>query len=429
MKAAQRVFILDYDVISPLGTGRPQVFSSLAANRRMGRTIESFCPCDLPITHAAEIQGSLLPWYQHEPEAVLDAARYDRKFELALSICSLMEERLQRAIAPASPERRGIVYGLGVDVPPIDALRERLATLASSEHAFADGVRMINSRQSRINAVINPYDLSAVFIAEKLGLDGFQKTVLTACAASTQAIAQGYAAAARGEMDVVLVGGSDSIINRLALISFSRLGVLANGTDPSRACRPFDLGRSGTLAGEAAGLCVLASESYVRRHHLEPMFELLGYGNTLDAYNVTAPDPRGTGMKRAFSAAFTSAGVRPEEIDYVNLHGTGTRSNDAVEVEAVAAAFGECAAGIPMSSTKDRHGHGIAGAGIQELAVACLSAEHDFVPCNLNLERPIRPSSPVDLVIGQNRRAKVRTVMTVNFAFGGVNTALVLRRQ
>jgi 3-oxoacyl-[acyl-carrier-protein] synthase II len=430
MYAGERVYVLDYDVISPLGIGRSEVFASLARNCGMGRTIESFCPDALPVTYAAEVRSSLIHWYEHEADVVLDAARYDRKFELALSIYSLMEERIRRLTERASPERTGIILGLGVDVPPIDALRERIeGVLGDTEEAFADAVRVINSRQSRINTVLNPYDLSSVFIAEKLGLDGFQKTVITACTASTQAIAQGYSSLARGEMDVVVVGGSDSIINRLALISFSRLGVLACDAEPSKACRPFDVARSGTLAGEAAGLCVLATETFVRSNRLEPMFEFLGYGNTLDAYNITAPDPLGTGMKRAFAAAFASAGVTAGEIDYVNLHGTGTRSNDAVEIEAVASAFGACAAEIPMSSTKDRHGHGIAGAGIQELAVACLCAEHDFVPCTLNLERPIRASSPVDLVMRDNRRTSVKTVMTVNFAFGGVNTALLLRRQ
>jgi 3-oxoacyl-[acyl-carrier-protein] synthase II len=429
MTARERVFVLDYDVISPLGVGRPAVFENLVANRSMAQTIQGFCADNLPVTYAAEIRCPLREWYEQESEDVLDAARYDRKFELSLVICAVMEERIRRVTECAAAERAGIIMGLGVDVPPIDALRARLDGVLDGEHAFADAVRMINAGPGRINSVLNPYDLSSVFIAEKLGLDGFQKTVLTACTASTQAIAQGYASVGRGEMDVVVVGGTDSIINRLALISFSRLGVLSSHTDPAKACRPFDLRRSGTLAGEAAGLAVLASESFVRANGFDPLFELLGYGNTLDAYNITAPDPLGTGMKRAFSAALRTAGVSAGEIDYVNLHGTGTRSNDAVELEAVASVFGEVAAEIPMSSTKDRHGHGIAGAGIQEMAVACLCAEYDFVPCNLNLERPIQASLPVDLVTRENRTANLNTVMTVNFAFGGVNTALILRRQ
>lgn len=430
MKQQHRVFLLDYDLISPLGVGRQQVFSSLAANRLPAGKIRGFFPDALPIDYAAEVESPLLHWYEHELEAVRAAARHDRKFELSLAVYYLMEERLRRITERAAPERAGIIMGLGVDVPPIDLLQERISgTLDGTDDSFADVIQLINRDKSRISTVLNPYDLSSVFIAEKLGLGGFQKTVLTACTASTQAIAQGYESLARGEMDVIVAGGSDSIINLLALVSFSRLGVLASSPDPSRACKPFDLNRSGTLAGEAAGLCVLVSEPFLRAHRLEPMFEILGYGNTLDAYNITAPDPQGTGMKRAFSAALARAGVTGDQVDYINLHGTGTRSNDPVEIDAVISVFGAAASAIPMSSTKDRHGHAIAAAGIQELGVLCLCMENDFVPCNVNLEKPIRGSSEIDLVRCENRKAVVRTAVTTNFAFGGVNTALVLRRN
>jgi 3-oxoacyl-[acyl-carrier-protein] synthase II len=430
MNRRDRVFLLDYDLISPLGVGRSEVFSSLAANSLPAGRIQSFLPDELPIDYAAEVRPPLLHWYAHESETVRAAARHDRKFELSLAIYYLMEERLRKITDLVTPERAGIIMGLGVDVPRIDLLGEGVGgVFDGSDASFAAVVNSINRSESRINTILNPYDLSSVFIAEKLGLGGFQKTVLTACTASTQAVAQGYESLARGEMDVVVAGGSDSIINLLALVSFSRLGVLASCPDPLRACRPFDVNRSGTLAGEAAGLCVLASESFVRARGLEPMFEVLGYGNTLDGYNITAPDPLGAGMKRAFSAALRCAGVAADEVDYINLHGTGTRSNDPVEIDAVVAGFGSATRAIPMSSTKDRHGHAIAAAGIQELAVLCLCMEHGFVPCNVNLEHPIRAPSEVDLVMFENRLAPIRTGVTVNFAFGGVNTALVVRRN
>jgi 3-oxoacyl-[acyl-carrier-protein] synthase II len=427
MKRANRVFLLDYDLLSPLGVGREQVFSSLAGNRAPAARIRRFFPDDLPIDYAAEITASVLPYYEHESERVLAAARYDRKFELSVAIYYLMEERLHRLLQRAEPERAGIILGIGVDVPSIDLLQQAVeGSFDGSDASFAQLIRLINGGRSRINTMLNPYDLSSIFIAEKLGLGGFQKTVLTACAASTQAIAQSYDSLANGEMDVVVAGGSDSIINLIALLSFSRLGVLAVSADPATACRPFDLNRSGTLAGEAAGLCVLASEAFVRTSRVQPMFEILGYGNTLDGYNITAPDPQGTGMRRAFTAALRNAGVEPEQVDYINLHGTGTRSNDPVEIDAVISAFGGAAGRIPMSSTKDRHGHAIAAAGIQELAVLCLCMENGFVPCNLNLRNPIRDSSEADLVTAENRRTSIRTAVTTNFAFGGVNTALVV---
>jgi 3-oxoacyl-[acyl-carrier-protein] synthase II len=430
MRRRDKVFLLDYDLISPLGTGRNEVFANLAANALPADRIRSFLPDDLPIDYAAEVCAPMRPWYDHDSEAVRTAARYDRKFELAVACYFLMEERLRRLAGLASAERAGIIMGLGVDVPPIDVLRENVdGVFDGTDASFAAVLRRADGGGTRINAILNPYDVSAVFIAGKLGLGAFQRTVLTACTASTQAVAQAYECLSRGEIDLVVAGGADSIVNLLAMVSFSRLGVLASSPEPARACRPFDISRSGTLAGEAAGLCVLASESFVRARRLEPMFEVLGYGNTLDGYNITAPHPQGTGMKRAFAAALRSAGVAPAEVDYINLHGTGTRSNDPVEIDAVACCFGDAAAAIPMSSTKDRHGHAIAAAGIQELAVLCLCMEHDFVPANVNLSQPIRAQSDVDLVTVANRTARVRTGVTVNFAFGGVNTALVLRRS
>jgi 3-oxoacyl-[acyl-carrier-protein] synthase II len=424
-----RVFLMDYDLISPLGVGRGEVFASLATNRLPAGRIRSFHAGGLPIDHAAEVGSPLLQWYDREPPAIQAAARHDRKFELSVAIFHLMESRLRTITERANPARAGIIMGLGVDVPPVGLLQYGVGGSANGgEDLFAHAIQGLNRGRSRVNAVLNPYDISSVFIAEKLGLGGFQKTVLTACTASTQAIAQGHESLARGEMDVIVAGGTDSIINLLALLSFSRLGVLASASDPTRACRPFDVRRNGTLAGEAAGLCVLASETFVRAQRLEPMFEILGYGNTLDGYNIAAPHPEGTGMKRAFSTALQRAGVSVEGIDYVNLHGTGTRSNDPVEIDAVMSAFGEAASAIPMSSTKDRHGHAIAAAGIQELAVLCLCMENDFVPCNVNLEQPVRGPLDVDLVTSSNRRAPIRTALTTNFAFGGVNTALVVRR-
>jgi 3-oxoacyl-[acyl-carrier-protein] synthase II len=430
MLRRNRVFLLDYDLISPLGVGRREVFASLAANVLPAGRIQSFLPDDLPVDYAAEVRAPMLPLYEHESEPVRLAARYDRKFELTVACYHLMEDRLQRVAGLVASERAGIIMGLGVDVPPIDLLREGVGgEFDGSDESFANVLRWASGRGTRINPILNPYDISAVFIAEKLRLGGFQRTVLTACTASTQAVAQAYESLARGEMDLIVAGGSDSIINLLALVSFSRLGVLAASAEPTRACRPFDVNRSGTLAGEAAGLCALASEAFVRARRLEPLFEVLGYGNTLDGYNITAPDPEGTGMKRAFAAALRGAGVAPHEVDYINLHGTGTRSNDPVEINAVVCCFGDAAPGIPMSSTKDRHGHAIAAAGIQELAVLCLCMEQDFVPANVNLSQPIRARSEVDLVMAANRTGSIRTGVTVNFAFGGVNTALVLRRS
>lgn len=259
-------------------------------------------------------------------------------------------------------------------------------------------------------------------------MGAFQKTVLTACAASTQAIVFGARAIQEGEVDLVLAGGTDSIINLMAYIAFGKLGIMSGSPEhPSKYCKPLDANRSGALIGEAAGLCVLVSEDLVKKHGLKPKFEILGFGNSLDGHKITAPDPEGMGMKAAIREALVSSGVDPKEVQYVNLHGTGTRSNDEVELQSLIEVFADHAKSVSVSSTKSRHGHAIAAAGIQEFNLLLSCMEENIVPCNLNLETPIL-NDKVDIVMNQNRKRELKVAMTNNFAFGGVNTSIVVKK-
>jgi 3-oxoacyl-[acyl-carrier-protein] synthase II len=172
---------------------------------------------------------------------------------------------------------------------------------------------------------------------------------------------------------------------------------------------------------------VLAGENAVEKMSLEPRLQLMGYGNTLDGYKITAPDPSALGMIRALSRALSSAGITPDQVDYINLHGTGTVANDPLELKAVEEVFGEWAPQMPISSTKDRHGHAIAAAGGQEFVITCLCMENDFIPCNVNLKKPINEAG-VKLVKDENINVPLHICLTSNFAFGGVNTVLALQR-
>ncbi|OFY67276.1 MAG: hypothetical protein A3H98_02140 [Bacteroidetes bacterium RIFCSPLOWO2_02_FULL_36_8] len=424
----KKVYILDYDLVSPLGTGKNEVLKNLKNNFNSSHKITNFNTQGLPIDYAAEISSPLESLYHHEDENILSAAGFDRKFELTLASYYLMEERLKLLMEDVDPQRAGILFGMGADTPPIEKMEALLKSdITISEEYLISFLNKINTGKGFINRIFNPFNLSSLYIASKLQLGAFQKTILTACTASTQAIALGYDSIARGETDLVITGGSDSIINLLAYISFYKLGVLASNSDePDRACKPFDITRNGTLAGEASGICVLAGEDFIIKKKLNPLIEVMGYGNTLDAYNITAPHPEGIGMKRAFSMALKNSGIHPSAVDYINLHGTGTRSNDSVEINAIKHTFGEYAKKIPMSSTKDRHGHAIASAGIQELAILCLCMENNFVPCCINLRKPVT-NGEVDLVIDANKTQNITIGITCNFSFGGVNTVIVLK--
>lgn len=420
--------MLDYDLISPLGCGKTEVFKSLTENNSAEKRIEGFDTTGFPFNIAAEVTCDLKHFYRNERAPVKSALRYDRKFELAVSVFQYMKSRLKPIFELAEPKKKGIIFGMGADVTPFEMIEEDLLDNIDGENPYFEAILQKNKESREINLLCNPYDLSTLYIAEQLRLAAFQQTCLTACAASNQAVGLAFLALQHGETELVLAGGSDSIINALAFASFYKLGVLAGDSPDGNICKPFDINRNGTLAGEASGLCVLANEEFVRKNKIRPLFEVLSFGNTLDAYQITSPDPEGKGMKRALNEALRGAGIGPDEIDYINLHGTGTRMNDQVELEALKEVMGPMLKNIPVSSTKDRHGHAIAAAGIQELAILCMSLENNFIPCNRNLEKPIDMEN-VDLVRYGNRWKDLKIGMNCNYSFGGVNTVLIIKKM
>lgn len=421
-----KVYIVDYELISPLGIGKDLIWKSILENHRVNTKINQFNVEGLNDAAAAEV-GDVSKLYEKEEEHIIKALEYDRKFELTIAAYHKMKDRLHALVENVPEEKRGVIFGLGIDVTPFEKLEDQLISNMNMDgnpaYNLAD---QINLRKGNLNRLFNPLDISAIYLAEKLRLAAFQKTTLTACAASTQAVAYSCNAIKRGEADIVISGGTDSIVNQLAFMAFSKLGILAPVNSQGNACKPFDMMRNGTLAGEASGIFVLASEKIVERLEVEPLFEIIGYGNSLDGYKITAPDPSGTGMKKAICDALKMAKIDAKDIDYINLHGTGTLPNDPIELDALKGVLGESANSIPMSSTKDRHGHAIAAAGIQELGILCLAMENNCIPCNLNLNKSIREE--MDLVQGYNRSKELRIGMTNNFAFGGVNSSILLKK-
>ena len=423
----QKVYLVDYELISPLGIGKETVWDSIHQNKIPNTTIRQFNTAGLADAAAAEV-GDISYLYKDEESDILNCLRYDRKFELTVAAYHKMKDRLIDLCDQFEDERCGVIFGLGIDVSPFEKLEKELVSNMDQKGNPAYNLALkINPGKGKVNTLFNPLEISAIYLAEKLGLAAFQKTTLTACAASTQAISFACSAIKRGEADLVVSGGTDSIVNQLAYMAFSKLGILAPNNHDGTACKPFDMMRNGTLAGEASGICVLVSEKMVKKLKLNPLFEIIGYGNSLDAYKINAPDPSGKGMQNAIKAAVEMANIKAKDIDYINLHGTGTLPNDPIELDALKAVFGEKVNSIPMSSTKDRHGHAIASAGIQELGILCLAMENNCIPSNLNLKKSIR--SEMDLVQNNNRKKDLRIGMTNNFAFGGVNSSLILKKN
>jgi 3-oxoacyl-[acyl-carrier-protein] synthase II len=425
----EKVFVLDYDLISPLGTGKDPVFSSLENNYLAGSRINRFQTDGMNLNIAAEVNDDLSGFYQSEDSRLKEALFYDRKLELLVSCYHLMKTRFDDLVAWIEPERAGVLLGVSSDVIPFELIDPVLCQFSDNpDLAYGNTIDYLNQNKNRINRVLNPSDFTAIFLANKLNLAAFQKVVLTACAASTQAIALAYDSIRSGEADMVLTGGTDSIIDMISYTAFSKLGVITAGDYPdNQTCRPFDISRNGTLAGESASLIVLASGNLVEKLSLEPKLEIMGYGNTLDGYKITAPDPDAVGMIRALGKALSNSGLTPDQVDYINLHGTGTLANDPLELKAIEEIFGEYAKELPISSTKDRHGHAIAAAGGQEFVITCICMENDFIPCTVNLKNPINETG-VRLIKEKNIKGRINIGLTNNFAFGGVNTVVSIKR-
>jgi 3-oxoacyl-(acyl-carrier-protein) synthase len=413
-----RAYVLDTHTLSPLGLGSSALLASLKDQKCAAAPITQFDPAGLPQTNACEVNTADIHCIEQLTEAWQIVAANDRKFALWASVLQSKRAELQALFGSCPKERTALFLGLGANAFPV----QRIAMSVADYSAFGlnEAIAELNFYNGKkANSIFNHADLYGTYFHQEIAPYGFCRNLMTACSSSTQALAFGAAQVMSGQADLVLAGGTDSIINQFAYISFGKLGVLS----PDR-CKPFDTGRNGTIAGECAGYTLLASEDFVRRHGLQPQTALIGFGNSMDAYKITAPDPSGAGVERAVRSALQMAQLAPEAIDYINAHGTGTRSNDEAELRAIERVMGSAAAQIAVSSTKDRHGHAIAAAGIQEFHVLTTCMTNDLIAANLSCVNPIQTT--LELPFETNQTKKIKYALTNNFAFGGVNCSLVL---
>jgi 3-oxoacyl-[acyl-carrier-protein] synthase II len=271
-------------------------------------------------------------------------------------------------------------------------------------------------------------NITAGHIAIAHQLWGESITVCTACTSATQAIGEALRVLRRGEMDWMLAGGTDAMINPMGLLGFGMLGVLSTrNEDPGRASRPFDTQRDGFVMGEGAVLLVLERAEHARARGAQVLAELAGYGCASDAYRITDEPEDGRGSVAAMRRALADAGCSPDQVDYVNAHGTSTRMNDLTEARALRTLFGERAGRVPVSSTKSQTGHLVAAAGAVETAASALALNAQMLPPSINVEE-LDPQLGLDVVANVPRRAQLEVVLKNSFGFGGQNACLVLRR-
>lgn len=270
-------------------------------------------------------------------------------------------------------------------------------------------------------------NMAAAQIAIKYGITGMATCPTTACAGGTNAVGDALRQVRDGYADVVLCGGAEAVVNELAMGGFTSMHALSTAEEPDRASIPFDAARSGFVMGEGAGILVLEELKHARRRRAPILAEVVGYGATCDAHHITAPAPGGAGAARCMTMALADAGVEPEQVDYINAHGTSTPMNDVCETQAVKTAFGAHARRLMMSSTKSMTGHMLGAAGAVEAIFSALALVDGYLPATIHYREP-DPECDLDVVPNAGRNADLRCVLSNSLGFGGHNASLLFQR-
>jgi 3-oxoacyl-[acyl-carrier-protein] synthase II len=406
----ERVFITGIGTVSPLGLDAPSTWEAMLEGRSGIDTIAAFDPSPFPVRIAGEVRG-------FDPERAAsrkDARRMDRGVLFALAAAD--EAAADAGLEVTDPERVGVVVGSAIG--GIGIVEEQQRVLAEKG-------------PGRVSPTFLPnclVDTATSYIATRLGAIGPNFAVVSACATGSHAIGEAADLIRRGRADVFLAGGTEACITPLVLAGFCQMQALAPGNDaPQAASRPYDRGRSGFVIAEGAAVVVLESESLARARGAKRYAEVLGYGASNDAYHVATPHPESRGVIRMFTDALDAAGIRPDEVGYLNTHGTGTPLGDPAETQAIKQAFGAHAYRMAISSTKSMTGHLFGAAGALEAIVAALALRDQVVPPTINLDDP-DPTCDLDYVPLKAREASFDVAVSNSMGLGGHNGAVVLRR-
>ena len=322
-------------------------------------------------------------------------------------------------------DRFGVVFAAGLGIVRLEDIHQWVSEKRQFDMtSFGREYHKVH-RESMIR---NLSHRPAALIAKKYGLSGLNCTVTSACASASQAIGIGYRAVQRGDADLILAGGADSMINHMGLVVFVLLRAASTGSKNSQAaCRPFDRRRSGLVIGEGAGVAVLEEETHARKRGAPIYAEIVGYGSSMDAYQVTAPHPEGYGASEAMRCAIQDSNLAASEIDYINAHGTGTKLNDTTETMAIKRIFKEWSYKISISSSKSLIGHLMAAAGGPEFVYTVLSVHRDEIHPTINLtNRDLK--CDLDYVPNVKRTRTVRAALSNSFGFGGQNASIVIKK-
>jgi 3-oxoacyl-[acyl-carrier-protein] synthase II len=407
----RRVVVTGMGAITPLGIGVEPTWEAMRSGRSGIAKITLFDASAFSSQIAGEVRA-------FDPTAWLEPGEVrhtDRFVQFAVGASTIAVDDARLDFDKVDRDRVGVLIGSGIG-----------GTWTWEEQHR----NLLEKGPRRISPFFIPMlitDMASGQVAMRYGARGPNTAVTTACATSAHAIGDAAEIIRRGAADTMIAGGAEAAVSPLSLGGFCAMRALSRRNDePERASRPFDRDRDGFVMAEGAGIVVLENLEHARRRDAPIRGEVVGYGMSADAYHVTQPQPDGDGMALAMDAALRHAGLRPDEVDYINAHGTATPVGDPAETRAIKSVFGDHARAVAISSTKSVTGHPLGAAGAVE-AIACLCAMRDAIaPPTINLDDP-DPECDLDYVPNEAREIEVRTAMTNSFGFGGHNATLILR--
>lgn len=408
----KRVVITGTGVISPVGIGTKDFWSAIREGKCGIDVVERWDFSNYSTRIGGEVKN-------FEPEQYIDrkeAKRMDRFTQFAIAATKLALKQSGINIDSINKERMGVILGSGVG--GIETLEDQHSVL-------------MNKGPDRVSPFFIPMmiaNMAAGQISIFLGAKGINETVVTACASGTNAVGDAFKCIQRGDADIMVTGGSEAPITPLSFAGFCSLKAMSrrNG-DPKTASRPFDAERDGFVMSEGAGILILEEYEHAVNRGANIIAEVVGYGATADAYHITAPAPEGEGGAKAMAMALKDAGIKPEDVGYINAHGTSTPLNDKFETEAIKTVFGSYARKLAVSSTKSMTGHLLGAAGAVEAIITAYALKEGYLPATINYSNP-DPECDLDYVPNKGRNCDIKYAISNSLGFGGHNATIALKK-
>ncbi|MHC5279022.1 beta-ketoacyl-ACP synthase II [Listeria kieliensis] len=407
----RRVVVTGVGAVTPIGNDAETAWDNAKKGVNGVAPLTRLNPDDFPVKIAAELKDFDVEKYIDKKEA----RKMDRFTHYAIAGAEMALQDANFTVDETNAERVGVWIGSGIG--GMETFENQYETYSTR------GLR-------RVSPFFVPMmipDMASGQVSIRFGTKGINTATVTACATGTNSIGDAFKVIERGDADVMISGGTEAPITKMSLAGFCANKALSLNPDPETACRPFDKDRDGFIIGEGAGIVILEEYEHAKARGAKIYAEVIGYGATSDAYHITAPAPNGEGAARAMKMALQDADVAPEEVDYINAHGTSTGYNDKYETAAVKTVFKDYANDLLISSTKSMTGHTLGASGGIEAIFSVLAIRDGIVPPTIHLKHP-DPECDLDYVANEAREKDVTIAMSNSFGFGGHNATLVFKK-